>query len=189
MEAVIYFAGGTHIATPHGPRIIEDLSAGDLVLTRDAGPQLLEWIGMRQGLVGRSMAPVLFQAGAIGNNAPLRVSPNHRMLIRGWRAQLMFGEEEVLVPAKALVNGSTIRTERPGLVSYFHLLTPKHEVFFAEGAEAETFLPGTEGLDGIDVHARTRLFQARPGLRADLTAYGRCARPTVRPRVGHLLAG
>ncbi|CTQ48841.1 Hint domain-containing protein [Jannaschia donghaensis] len=189
MEAVICFAGGTHIATPQGARRVEDLVAGDLVLTRDDGAQPLQWVGTRIGLVGRDMAPVVFQPGTIGNDAILRVSPNHRMLVSGWRAQLMFGEEEVLVPAKALIDGRGVRAGRPGLVVYHHLLTPAHQVIFAEGAEAETFLPAAEGLNGVDAAARARLFDVRPDLRADLAAYGPTARPAPRARLAQLLAG
>ncbi|WP_179380831.1 Hint domain-containing protein [Jannaschia marina] len=189
MESVICFASGTRIATPDGPRAVEDLIAGDLVLTGDAGPQPLEWVGARRGLVGREMAPILFRAGALGNTAPLRVSPNHRMLVTGWRAQLLFGEEEVLVPAKALVDGRLVLAEGPGTVTYHHLLTPAHQVIFAEGAPAETFLPAAEGLEGIDAAARARLFAVRPELRTDLGSYGATARATARVRTGMLLAG
>lgn len=189
IESIICFAGGTHIATPNGLRSVDELRAGDMILTRDSGPQVLEWVGARRGLVAADMAPVIFQPGTVGNTTTLRVSPNHRMLVRGWRAQLMFGEEELLVPAKALIDGAGVVQGAPGLMSYYHLLTPEHAVIFAEGAEAETFLPAAEGLNGIGEADRARLFRVRPELRADLAAYGRTARPTTRTRAGHLLAG
>ena len=44
-------------------------------------------------------APVLIPAGALGNTRDLLVSQQHRMLVTGWRAELMFGEPEVLVAA------------------------------------------------------------------------------------------
>lgn len=189
IETVICFATGTRIATPQGPRRVETLRAGDLVLTRDDGPQPLDWVGARRGRVGIDMAPIIFQPGTIGNDDLLCVSPNHRMLMRGWRAQLMFGEEEILVPAKALIDGDGVRQGAPGVIGYFHLLTPTHQIVFAEGAEVETFLPGAEGLDGIGAADRERLFAVHSGLRADLTTYGRTVRPTSRTRSGQLLAG
>ena len=63
------------------------------------------------------------------------------MLVRGWRAQLLFGEDEIFVPAKSLIDGSGVRVMAPGKVCYYHLLTPEHHVTFAEGAETETFQP------------------------------------------------
>ncbi|CTQ32030.1 Hint domain-containing protein [Jannaschia rubra] len=125
-------------------------------------------------------------AGTVGNDRPPRVSPQHRMLLRGWQAQVLFGEEEVLVPALSLIDGIGIRAEAPGLVAYFHLLTPCHHIF-AEGAEVETFLPGAYGLKGVEATARERLFAARPDLRADPDAYGPAARPMSRTPLTQLL--
>ncbi len=187
IETVICFAEGTKIATPFGPRAVERLMPGDLVLTRDHGPQSLQWIGARRGYAHAHQAAICFQPGTVGNERVLRVSPQHRMLIRGWRAQLMFGEDEVLVPAKSLVNGSDIRAEDPGPVQYLHLLTERHEVIFAEGAETETFLPTLYGLDAVAPADRSRLFEVRPDLRADLAAYGAAARPLQNVRLSALL--
>ena len=41
------------------------------------------------------LQPVEFAPGAIGNARPLRVSPQHRILLNDWRAQVFFGEDEV----------------------------------------------------------------------------------------------
>ncbi|WGH77955.1 Hint domain-containing protein [Jannaschia ovalis] len=188
IESVICFARGTLIDTPRGARAIETLREGDLVLTRDAGPQPLDWVGARNILADRTQAPVRFAPGTIGNARALRVSPQHRILVSGWRAQLLFGEEEVLVPAKALVDGAGVVQEGTGPVNYFHLLTPHHAVIFAEGAEAETFLPAAWGLEYVADGDRARLFENRPELRADLAAYGPTARPVIKPGLSRLLA-
>lgn len=42
---VTCFAAGTMITTPDGPGAVETLRPGDLVVTRDRGPQPLRWIG------------------------------------------------------------------------------------------------------------------------------------------------
>ncbi|MBO6777755.1 MAG: Hint domain-containing protein, partial [Marinibacterium sp.] len=47
--------------------------------------------------------PVLLKANSLGPGRPRRdvlVSPQHRFLISGWRAQLYFGESELLAPAR-----------------------------------------------------------------------------------------
>lgn len=65
--------------------------------------------GAHGGRAGRSGADPVRDRGAGGSNRPLLVSPQHRMLCDDWRAQMLFGETEVLVAAKHLVNDRTIR--------------------------------------------------------------------------------
>jgi hypothetical protein len=48
-------------------------------------------------------APVRFEAGAIGNTEAFDVSPQHRIHVGGWQAELNFGQPEVLVSAVHLV--------------------------------------------------------------------------------------
>lgn len=136
------FTAGTLIETPQGPRRIETLQPGDLVITRDNGAQPLRWIGQRQVPGTGENAPIRFQAGAIGNTRALEVSPQHRMLIEGWRAELYFGQDEVLVAAKHLVNGDTICRAPTAEVHYIHLLFDRHEIIQAEGVASESFHPG-----------------------------------------------
>jgi hypothetical protein len=117
-EAVFCFTLGTLVDTPDGPRLIEALEPGDLVTTMGNGSQRLRWTGSRHVPVAEmlqipDLQPVEFAAGAIGNARPLRVSPQHRILLNDWRAQVFFGEDEVLIPAKAMLNGGTIRQILP----------------------------------------------------------------------------
>jgi hypothetical protein len=157
------FTHGTLIETPDGPRLIEDLEPGDLVTTLGNGSQPLRWVGSRAvslaELVARvELRPVLFEAGAVGNARPLLVSPQHRMLLNDWQAQLYFGEDEILVAAKALVNDKTVRQVLPETgVTYCHLLFDRHEVILAEGALSESFHPGEVGLGALDQAQRLEI--------------------------------
>jgi hypothetical protein len=136
------FVAGTLIFTADGARPVESLVPGDLILTRDSGMRPLRWIG-QVTVSGRDrFAPIRFMTGSFGNSRPLRVSPNHRMLVTGWQAELHFGDREVLVPAKALVNGDTICADPCEQVTYVHLLMDRHEVIFAEGTATESLHPG-----------------------------------------------
>lgn len=136
------FTTGTLIETPDGETSVEDLEIGDLVTTKDNGPQVIRWIGHRS-VVGRGeFAPILFKAGAIGNTRDLRVSPQHRMLLQDWRAELFFGEDEVLCAANKLLNDSTILKAPCDRVEYIHIMFDNHEVIYAEGAPTESFLIG-----------------------------------------------
>ncbi len=136
------FTPGTRIRAPGGARMIETLKVGDLVSTLDHGAQAIRWIGRRRVEGTGDFAPIRFMKGAIGNRRTLRVSPQHRMMISGWRAELMFAAPELLVAAAHLVNGDTIHVAPCGTVDYIHLMFARHEVIFAEGIATESFYPG-----------------------------------------------
>ncbi len=138
------FVAGTMIATPEGDRMVEDLQAGDLVLTKDDGAQPLRWIGMRAVPAEGNHAPILIRAGTFGAHNDIMVSPLHRVLIRDSLAELLFGEPEVLVAAKDLVNDRSVIQQPGGNVTYVHLMFDKHQVVFSEGLATESFLPGPQ---------------------------------------------
>ncbi len=142
------FTYGTGVLTPEGVRRIETLAPGDLVMTHDHGAQALRWIG-RTGTRGQGdHAPIRFAPGSIGNDRALRVSPQHRMLVTDWRAELLFGEAEVLVPAKFLVGRPGVTVAPCAALTYVHLMFDRHEMIFAGGAWSESFFPGEMALSG-----------------------------------------
>ena len=138
------FVAGTMIATPDGERPAETLVAGDLILTQDDGPQPLRWIGTREVEATGDFAPIHIRANTFGRHRDLLVSPLHRVLIRDNLAELLFGEAEVLVAARDLVNDRSVRRRAGGEVTYVHLLFDRHQVVFSEGLETESFLPGPQ---------------------------------------------
>ncbi|MDE3238654.1 MAG: Hint domain-containing protein [Paracoccaceae bacterium] len=174
------FVSGTMIATPQGNRPVETLTPGDMVCTLDHGNQPLRWIGQRQVEGRGAFAPICFARGSIGNRSTLFVSPRHRMLVTGWRAELFLGEPAVLVPAIHLVNGRTIRPSPRPQVRYFHLLFDRHEVICAEGAWSESYHPGATILSR-DAVLRAELAALFPGLEGG--APWPLARPEVRAPV------
>jgi len=136
------FVAGTRIAVPGGAVRVEDLRIGDLVETRDHGPLPLRWVGQRKVPAFGPDAPIRFAAGALGDHGTLFVSPLHSVLIDDWRAELLYGEAEVLCPAHLLVNGDTIRRTPRAEVTYVHLMFDTHEIVQAEGMASESFLFG-----------------------------------------------
>ena len=181
------FVRGTLIETPNGPQFIETLKVGDLVNTADSGPQPIVWAGGRSVAAHDHLAPVRFEAGALGNYRPLMVSPQHRMLINSWEAELHFGQQEVLVPAKSLINGTTIRAVPMASVSYHHLLFEQHEVIISEGIYTESFHPGrallTHDRDMYDEMVEIFPELAKPDFQAPFPT----ARPCLKPYEGRLL--
>jgi len=78
--------------------------------------------------------PVKISANALGPGQPFRdlyVSPDHAILFDG-----------SLIHAKVLVNGTSIvqMPEWNGDVEYFHIETENHELVYANGVPAETFI-------------------------------------------------
>ncbi len=179
-ELVPCFTRGTLIATGRGKVAVEDLRQGDRVETLDHGLQPIRWIGNRTVDAQDAFAPVLFKAGAIGNDRDLLVSQQHRMLINNWRVELNTGHAEALAPARQLVNGRDIVLQPGGQVTYYHLMFDQHELVWAEGCLSESFHPGTLGWNSFEDATRQEILSLFPELaRYGLTAYGPSARPSL----------
>ncbi|TCL01239.1 lamin tail-like protein [Shimia isoporae] len=158
------FAGGTHIDTPTGWRAVEDLQKGDLVMTRDRGPQPVILLRKRSVQFdtekSREQAPVEFKTGSLGPGLPLRpllVSPQHRMLMVDQRGR------EVLAPAVGLTERCKVR-RKIGMkqVSYFHILLDHHAIVMAEGVSAESLFASDEVIRGLSVKDREAIADSYP---------------------------
>ena len=188
LQDFVCFAAGTRIVTVSGDRPIEDLVEGDLVLTMDRGYQPIRWIGSSKVQATGDLAPILIRKGALGNDRDLRVSPQHRMLLQGWQAEMLFGEEEVLATAKSLVNDHSILRDEGGEVEYFHMLFDTHEIIYAEGTPSESFHPGEQGWKTLDQGTRDEILTLFPELSdGDFNTYGPSARTSLKHNEGQLL--
>ncbi len=175
-EIVPCFTSGTMIKTKEGEIPVERLGIGDLVLTLDCGYQPIRWIGSKTVNITKKNAPVTFDKGAIGNEEKLSVSPNHRMLLRLIEADFLFGESEVLVPAKSLTMMKGVRIEHPDTVTYVHILFDQHQIVYANGALSESFYPGSSALNAFDEDTRNEVLDIFP----ELTHSPEMIEPTVR---------
>lgn len=163
---VVCFCDGTLIDTPDGPRAVETLRQGDLVLTLDHGAQPIRWIGST-GLdrVDLTLAPkrkpVLIRAGALGAGLPRRdlmVSRQHRILFQTNTAVDRFGTDELLIPAIKLVGRPGIEiVEDAADVRYWHILLDRHELLFSEGSLTESLYTGREAKKSLSAAAREEL--------------------------------
>jgi hypothetical protein len=187
-RGAVCFTPGTRIATETGTRLIEELVAGDRVLTRDDGPQEILWVGSKRISGARlhafpDLRPVRVGEGALGEGRPegdLIVSPDHRLLLTGPRAQAVWGESEVLVAARDLIDDTGIlRAHDLREVTYVHLLMPTHQILFANGVPAESFHPGDADLDMVPEAQRLRLLDVVPDALRDPEAYGPRARSVL----------
>lgn len=195
INILICFASGTRIKTPSGNKKVEDLQVGDMVMTKDAGAQPLLWKGSRkisnpELQLSPSMRPIRITKGALPNGKPNRdllVSPNHQILLQDWQSQLLFGESEVLVPAKALVDNQTVFVDEAAQsVEYFHLMLEQHHILISEGAETESFYPGPVSLKMLAPDIRYELLTEFPAL-SEEDGYGPPARPSLSIWEGEVL--
>jgi hypothetical protein len=183
------FTRGTLIRTDRGDLPIDELAPGTPVWTLDHGFQPLRWSGASRVPAEGRLAPIRIDAGILGNARPLLVSPQHRLLITGWQAEILFGEAEVLVPAKALVNDRSIRPMEGGVVEYWHMLFDRHEIVLSEGIPTESFHPGQHGFRALSTEARDEIFSLFPHLaRHDLAPYGPTARMVTTVQEGQVIA-
>jgi len=143
--ASVSFLAGTHLTLAGGEqRRVEQLSVGDLVLTRDHGPRPVRWIGQQTRRAVGAAAPIRIAAGTLNAARDLRLSPQHRLFIWQRRDELGTGRSEVLVRADLLVNGTTVTREPGGHVDSFQILFDGHEIIFAEGIAVESLLVTSE---------------------------------------------
>ncbi|MFY0616476.1 Hint domain-containing protein [Shimia sp.] len=161
---VICFVRGAMVSTPEGPKLIESLRPGDLVTTQDNGPKPIQWIGQRTVSGTGDLAPIQFDQGFLGATQPHSVSPNHRILLTGAHAEILFGESEVLVPAKALLHSDQTRRLKCDFVTYFHFMFDQHEIVTVDGVASESFYPGATGLSAMETAARDEVLMLFPEL-------------------------
>ena len=131
------YVAGTLILTNRGEHPIEQLQAGDKVVTL-AGEMTVRWIGWRQLDLTRHpdpgvARPIRVRKNAIADGLPRRdllVSPDHGLFVDGR-----------LIPAKLLVNDGSIAVDTSvRSVAYYHVELDRHAILFAEGLSSESYL-------------------------------------------------
>ncbi|MGX7346390.1 Hint domain-containing protein [Acetobacter pasteurianus] len=141
-QGVICFLAGSMIATPNGVVAVENIRRGDEVLTFVNGVTHVRpvvWAGMAQATINPALPddmagyPVRILADAIAPGVPyqdLLVTAEHGIFANG-----------KLVPARMLVNGSSIFFDRSiTAYAYYHVETAEHSVIMANGMLTESYL-------------------------------------------------
>lgn len=182
------FVEGTRIETPKGPRPIETLRIGQRIITRDRGPMRIRWIGSTKVEAKGKLTPVRISAGSFGASRDILLSPNHRVLLQDLWAELMFGQAEVLVKAKDLVNHKTVRwAPSEDGVTYYHILLDSHQLLSSDGLVSESYHPGAQTLDGFDQATFDEIALLFPSLVGNLGGYGPSARLSLKSSEARLL--
>jgi hypothetical protein len=183
---IICFTAGTVFETRNGHKAIEDLQLGDEVRTLDSGFSAVRWLGCTSICAAQLRAwpdllPVRVKKDAFGLGRPDRdvvLSPNHRILIDGWRAQLHFGEAEILVPAKSLVDNKSIFQDTDfSDVSYYHLLLENHEIVLTHGLLSESLFLGDQTMIALGAISKLELRASF----SQVEWHHKCNAPAARP--------
>ncbi len=159
-DSTICFHADTFIETGNGAVPCHALRVGDHVRTLDRGLQPIQWVGhsahsrleLQRNIALRA---VIIRRDALGPGIPnrdLRVSRQHRILVRALVAKRMYGSAEVLVAAHRL-------TALPGIefdtscdpLTYVHLLLDEHEIVCANGTHAESLLLAEQSDQFLDL--------------------------------------
>jgi hypothetical protein len=155
LQAVACFAAGTRIRTQQGDIRIEDLSVGDRVVTVDGEIEPIVWIGKRAVNCRahprpETVWPVRVRTGAFAENVPVRdlyLSPDHAVFVN-----------DMLVPAKLLIDGIQITQVKRDQVAYYHVELPRHAIILADDLPVESYLDLGDRANFDQGHETIRLF-------------------------------
>jgi len=126
-------AAGTVVATLDGYLPVDFLSIGDRVVTR-SGMRVVRRISVSRF----SGQAVRIGASALGHDRPeqdLTLPADMLVMVRDWRAQAIFGQDQALVPVARLVDGEYIAHDRVVGMRLYELQFDTPEIVYAEGVE------------------------------------------------------
>lgn len=130
---------GTLIATQTGWQAVENLRTGDLIVTFDAGIQLLRNVtrgvlNTRAGALPRAARPLTVPKGALGNRRDMVLLPGQAILIETDRAEELYGDPFTLIPACALTGHRAIAHAVPDTeIEVWFLEFETDQIVYAEG--------------------------------------------------------
>ena len=184
---VACFGAGTEIRTDTGTTRVEDIAAGDMVWTIDSGFQPVRWAGITEVEATGPLAPVVFAAGAIGNDTELVVSQEHRIYLDNSAAELLFGQPKVLVAAKHLCGLPGVALRPGGTIRYAHIMFDTHQVVQSNGTLTESFYCSELSLSGVGRDQRNEILALFPALRNGTEIFGPTAALTLKANEASVL--
>ena len=160
-------ATGANVRTPCGPRRVENLRPGDLVVTRKDGLQPIRMIWKRtiaatELAADPSLAPVVISPRAIGPMMPqqeLRIASSHGILLPGYRVEGVKDADVCMIRARDFAAQSEEawidRTNRE--TNFYNLVFDDHQIFAANGLPVESFLPSPMSVSVLGKDEREEL--------------------------------
>lgn len=184
-DAKIGFAGGIveggNVRTPCGPRRVELVRPGDLIVTRDTGLQPVRMVWKKELSAAQiaacpDLAPIRLKPRALGPMMPQRdlcLAPDHRVLVPGYRLAGPDNKRGCLIEARELAGSSDAAyVDRSAeTVRCFTLVFDSHQIFCVNGLPVESFLPTASSVAGLAEDFRDALVQRFPQLRREPNSY------------------
>ncbi|MEP3345294.1 MAG: Hint domain-containing protein [Litoreibacter sp.] len=142
--------GGSQILTMRGYVPISSLKAGERIVTRN-GMRTLSDLHVESHM----MRPIRVGHGTLGfsrPNADMMIAPDQEVMVRDWRAEMLFGRDMVIANISTMVDGKYIAEEQElALHDVYQLRFDSEEVFYADGLEvisdyAEASVMGPEDI-------------------------------------------
>jgi len=149
----------TPVLTPRGPVAAGTLEPGDRVMTRDQGAVPL--LGVTRVTVPSrgNLAPIRLRAPFWGRRADILVSPDQPVWVGGAEAEYLFGDEEVLVLARELADGTMAHADGRRAAAVGVVL----DLGMPELIEADGCLLATAGPEGVPpVRRLLDAFETKP---------------------------
>ncbi len=172
---------GANIRTPCGPRRVDLVRPGDLIVTRDNGLQAVRLIWKREIqshdiAANFDVAPICLSPRAIGPMMPqhkLYVAPDHRILVPGYKLSGQDDSNCCLVPAGELAKFSDAAfvDTSARVMNFFTFVFDTHQVFCVNGLPVESFLAGASQIAELQDSHRQDLVHQFPELKRKPNSY------------------
>lgn len=127
---------GARILTLNGERLVDDLRAGDRVLTREGAVPVT-----RVEVVSVVVPTVYIIAGSLGHRRLERdalLTAHQTVHLRDWRAPAFCGTRNAFVEAAQLVDGEFVRSLGQQVVTLHRVFCATPQVLYADGLELGT---------------------------------------------------
>lgn len=133
-EAKTGLLAGNNILTMTGYAKIEDLKAGDRIITRNGARILRDVVKSTH-----EMRPIKVGPNTLGYSRPaseMLVAPDQEVMVRDWRAEMLFGEDFVIIEINRMVDGKYIsEDEKLAEHDVYELCFDEEEIYYADGVE------------------------------------------------------
>lgn len=181
------FGEGTLIDTVSGPIPVQELVRGEKVWTKDNGFQPIRWIGSTTVQGKGALAPVVIEPGSLGNSEVLVLSQQHRVLIESSKAEILFGDPDVLVAAKHLCGLPGVSIREQERVQYTHFMFDCHHIVRSNGALTESFFLETLSVKALPDPQQKEILALFPSLSKATQDFGHTAALTLNSRAASVL--